>query len=85
LRIGQGVINSYVDQAQSVFFQQTGDSLAAKQMALQTLANLREQQSSALSYFDTFFIFAVVALALIALVFFMKRSVAEKGDHVAAE
>src|SRR5438477_55489 len=30
-------------------------------------------------------IFAVVAVALLALVFFMKRSVAAKGPHVAAE
>ena len=65
--------------------QQTGDPVAAKQMALQTLANLRAQQSSAFAYFDTFFIFAVVAIALIVLVFFMKRSVAEKGAHAGAE
>lgn len=91
LRLGENLdrfnpaLNSYLDQAQTVFLQQTGDPIAAKQMALQTLANLREQQSSALSYFDIFFIFAVVAVALIVLVFFMKRSVAEKGAHVAAE
>ena len=91
LRLGENLdplnpaVNSYLDQAQSVFLQQTGDPVAAKQMALQTLANLRAQQSSALAYFDTFFIFAVVAVALVALVFFMKRSVAEKGAHVAAE
>jgi DHA2 family multidrug resistance protein len=54
-------------------------------MALQSLANLREQQSSALSYFDIFFIFAVVAVALVGLVFFMKRSIATKGAHVTAE
>jgi len=30
-------------------------------------------------------IFAVVAVALLALVFFMKRPVAAKGPHVAAE
>jgi DHA2 family multidrug resistance protein len=54
-------------------------------MALQTLDNLCAQQSSALAYFDTFFIFAVVAVALIVLVFFMKRSVAENRAHVAAE
>jgi len=46
---------------------------------------LREQQASALSYFDIFFIFAVVAVALVVLVFFMKRSVATKDAHVAAE
>jgi DHA2 family multidrug resistance protein len=78
-------VNSYLDQAQPVFLQQIGDPVAAKQMALQSLANLREQQASSLSYFDTFFLFAVVAVALIVLVFFMKRSVAAKGAHVAAE
>jgi MFS transporter, DHA2 family, multidrug resistance protein len=91
LRLGENLdqlnpaVNSYLHQAQSVFLQQTGDPAAAKQMALQTLANLRAQQSSALSYFDTFFIFAVVAFLLVILVFFMKRSVAEKGAHVGAE
>ena len=78
-------VNSYFDQANHVFLQQTGDPVAAKQMALQTLANLREQQSSSLAYFDTFLLFAVVAFALILLVFFMKRSVVAKGAHVAAE
>jgi MFS transporter, DHA2 family, multidrug resistance protein len=91
LRLGENLdplnpaVNSYLDQAQPVFFHQTGDPVAAKQMALQSLANLREQQSSALSYFDIFFIFAVVAVALVGLVFFMKRSVAAKDAHVAAE
>ena len=54
-------------------------------MALQTLANLRLQQSSALAYFDTFFFFACVAGGLVFLVVLMKRAVAEKGAHVAAE
>ena len=91
LRLGENLdplnpaVNSYLDQAQPIFLQETGDPVAAKQMALQSLYNLREQQSSALSYFDIFFIFAVVAVALIVLVFFMKRSVVEKGAHVAAE
>ena len=91
LRLGENLdplnpaVNSYLDQVQPGFLQQTGDPVAAKQMALQSLANLREQQSSALSYFDIFFIFAIVAVALVGLVFFMKRSVAAKGAHVAAE
>ena len=91
LRLGENLdplnpaVNSYFDQVQPGFLQQTGDPVAAKQMTLQSLANLREQQSSALSYFDIFFIFAVVAVALVGLVFFMKRSVAAKGAHVAAE
>jgi DHA2 family multidrug resistance protein len=91
LRLGENLdplnpaVNSYFDQVQPGFLQQTGDPVAAKQMALQSLANLREQQSSALSYFDVFFIFAVVAVALVGLVFLMKRSVAAKGARVAAE
>jgi DHA2 family multidrug resistance protein len=91
LRLGENLdplnpaVNSYLDQVQPGLLQQTGDPVAAKQMALQSLANLREQQASALSYFDIFFIFAVVAVALVGLVFFMKRSVAAKDAHVAAE
>jgi DHA2 family multidrug resistance protein len=91
LRLGENLdplnpaVNSYLDQVQPGFLQQTGDPVAAKQLALQSLANLREQQSSALSYFDVFFIFALVAVALVVLAFFMKRAVAVKGAHVAAE
>jgi len=91
LRLGENLdplnpaVNSYLDQTQRVFLQQSGDPVAANQMALQSLANLREQQSSSLAYFDVFFIFAVVAVALIVLVFFMKRSVAVKDAHLAAE
>jgi MFS transporter, DHA2 family, multidrug resistance protein len=54
-------------------------------MALQTLADLRTQQSLALSYFDAFFVITVVAVAFIVFVFFIKRSVAAKGAHAAAE
>ena len=91
LRLGENLdplnpaVNSYLDQTQRVFLQQSGDPVAANQMALQSLANLREQQSSSLAYFDVFFIFAVVAVALIVLVFFMKPSVAVKDAHLAAE
>ena len=91
LRLGENLdplnpaVNSYVDQTQRVFLQQSGDPVAANQVALQSLANLREQQSSSLAYFDVFFIFAVVAVALIVLVFFMKPSIAVKDAHLAAE
>jgi MFS transporter, DHA2 family, multidrug resistance protein len=46
------------------------------------LASLREQQSSALAYFNCFWLFAVLMLALIAVVFFMKRSVTEKITRI---
>jgi DHA2 family multidrug resistance protein len=78
-------VNSFVTQTQPGFLRQTGDPAAAQQMAWQSLENLREQQSSALAYFDCFLIFAAVSVALAFLVLLMKRSVAEKGAHVAAE
>jgi len=91
LRLGESLdpfnpaVNSYLSQVQPGFLQQTGDPVAAHQMALQALDNLRQQQSSALAYFDSFLAFGVLAAALTFLVFLMKRSVAEKGAHVAAE
>jgi MFS transporter, DHA2 family, multidrug resistance protein len=78
-------VNAYLDQAQAAFLQQTGDPAASQQMALQSLENLREQQASSLSYFDAFLIFAVLAVALAFLVLLMKRSTAQKGQHIAAE
>jgi MFS transporter, DHA2 family, multidrug resistance protein len=47
-------------------------------MALQSLEGLREQQASALAYFDAFLIFTVVAVVLAFLVPLMKRSAAQK-------
>jgi len=78
-------VNSYLAETQTTFLQQTGDPAASQQMALQSLENLREQQASSLSYFDAFLIFAVLAVALAFLVLLMKRSTAQKGQHVAAE
>jgi len=78
-------VNSFLAQAKPGYLQQTGDPVGAQQMALQSLGDLRDQQALALSYFDCFLIFAVVSAVLAFLVLFMKRSVAEKGAHVAAE
>ena len=58
---------------------------ASAQMALQSLEDLRLQQASSLAYFDDFWLFAVLALGLVFLVPLMKRSVAEKGEHIGAE
>ena len=91
LRLGENLdtlnpaVVSYLDQAQAGLLPLTGDPVAAQQIALQTLENLRQEQSSSLAYFDTFVVFAGVAGALTLLVFLMKRSVAAKGAHVAAE
>jgi MFS transporter, DHA2 family, multidrug resistance protein len=77
-------VQSFLEQAHARFLQQTGDPAAAQQLAWQALENLREQQSSALAYFDCFWLFAVVMLALTFVVFLMKRSVAEKGAGAGA-
>ena len=78
-------VNSFLEQVQTYLLQLSGDPAAARQMALQLLENLRQQQSSALAYFDTFFVFAVLSVPLVAVVFMMRRSVAQKGAHSAAE
>jgi MFS transporter, DHA2 family, multidrug resistance protein len=76
---------SYLKQMSDFFFQQTGDRPGSQQRALQSLDDLRQQQASSLAYFDVFVIAAAVALALVVLVPFMKRSVAEKGEHVGGD
>ena len=78
-------VHSFLHQVQRFFLGQTGDPELSKQIAWQSLGALRLQQASSLAYFDCFWIFAVIALALVPLVFFMKRSVAEKGVRVGAE
>ncbi|HEY1380682.1 MAG TPA: DHA2 family efflux MFS transporter permease subunit [Gemmataceae bacterium] len=78
-------VHSFSEHAQSLFVRRTGDAAHARRMAGQVLEHLREQQASALAYFDTFWLFAVLALLLVLLVLVMKRSVAEKGGPVGAE
>jgi DHA2 family multidrug resistance protein len=78
-------VTTFTDQVRDGVLQQAGDPVAAQQVALQSLENLRSQQALALSYFDTFLIFAILAVILAFLVLLMKRSVIEKGAHIAAE
>jgi DHA2 family multidrug resistance protein len=91
LRLGENLdplnpaVRSFAGQARELFLQQTGDPVGAQRMALQALSNVRDQQASALAYFDIFWVGAVLALGLVLLVPLMKRSVAEKGHHAAAE
>jgi DHA2 family multidrug resistance protein len=88
LRLGESLdpfnpaMNSFLEQAQGAFLQQTGDPVAAQQLAWQALESLRQQQASALAYFDVYLMLAVVTLALVPVVLLMKRSVAEKGAHI---
>jgi DHA2 family multidrug resistance protein len=78
-------VSAFAAQTQPGFLQLTGDPIAAQQMTIQALSNVRDQQALALSYFDCFWIFAVTGCALALLVPWMKRSVVEKGAHLAAE
>jgi DHA2 family multidrug resistance protein len=78
-------VSSFAEQGRAFFLQQTGDPAASEQMTWQALADLRDQQAASLAYFDEFWLFAVLALALVFLVPLMKRSVAEPGEHIGAE
>jgi len=91
LRLGENLdvlnpaVKSFLSSAAPAFSQQTADPVAAKLMALQALDDLRQQQSTTLAYFDTFTVLGWLSFVLILMVFLMKRSVAEKGAHVAAD
>jgi MFS transporter, DHA2 family, multidrug resistance protein len=91
LRLGESLdefnaaVVSFLEQARGVFVQQIGDPVAAQQLAWQALESLRQQQASALAYFDVFLMLAVVTLALVPVVLLMKRSVARKGAHIGGE
>jgi MFS transporter, DHA2 family, multidrug resistance protein len=79
------VVNARLDQIQAYYLQTTGDTVLSQRMALGTVADIREQQAASLAYFDVFWAFAVLAIGLVFLVLFMKRSVVEKGAHISAE
>jgi DHA2 family multidrug resistance protein len=91
LRLGEHLdpfnpaVQSFIEQAQARFLQQTGDPAAAQHLAWKALEKLRDLQSSALAYFDCFFLFAVAMLAVMVVVLLMKRSVAEKDVRIGGE
>jgi DHA2 family multidrug resistance protein len=91
LRLGEyldpfnAAAHSFLGSARAFFLQQSGDPVASQQFAWQELENQRQQQASALAYFDSFWLFAVLTLAMVFLVMIMKRSVAEKGAHISTE
>jgi len=71
--------------ARERFWQWTGDTARSLHLGVQSLDDLRQQQAASLAYFDVFWLGAVLSLALVFLVLLMKRSVAEKGEHIGAE
>ncbi|HUO09372.1 MAG TPA: DHA2 family efflux MFS transporter permease subunit [Phycisphaerae bacterium] len=72
-------------QGHTFFYQQTGDPHSSLNIAYAVLKNARDAQAAALAYFDVFWFSAAVAICLTLLVFLMRRSSAEKGEHIAAE
>ena len=91
LRLGEyldplnAAANAFIAHAQAFFSQQIADPVAARQLGVQELENLLQQQASSLAYFDVFWMTAALTLAVSLLVFFMKRSVAEKGSRPSGE
>jgi DHA2 family multidrug resistance protein len=78
-------LQDYLSELRSNLAPLIGDPAATDAMSYQFVDDLRQQQALALSYFDVFWVFAVVAVVLIGLALLMRRSVAEKGAHLAAE
>ena len=70
-------VTSFLRQSRTVIYQQTGDWAGSQQLALQMLADLRQQQSVTFAFFDVFWVAAFASLALVFLVFLMKPSGAE--------
>jgi DHA2 family multidrug resistance protein len=91
LRLGEHLdplnpnVTQFLGQGQALYFRGNGDPAISQQMAIQSLQALRQQQAASLSYFDIFWACAVVGVVLILLVGLMRRSVPEKGAHIAAE
>ena len=78
-------VQSYMERAQEFFLQRTGDSAGSERLGVKALDSLRQQQAASLAFFDVFWLCALLSAALVLLVVLMKRSVAEKGEHIGAE
>lgn len=91
LRLNEGLdslnsaVNQLLTQSQAVFLGRTGDQALSQQMAVRVLEQIRDRQAVSLAYFDVFWASAAVAVPLVFLVLLMRRSVAERGAHIAAE
>ncbi|MBV9692455.1 MAG: MFS transporter, partial [Alphaproteobacteria bacterium] len=78
------VVNDFSERGRAFFFQHTGDPVGSQLRTWDRLDALRQQQAASMAYFDVFWMMAVLAVGLVVLVLLMKRSVAEKGEHVGA-
>jgi DHA2 family multidrug resistance protein len=78
-------LRDYLNGVRSNLAPLTGDPTTTDAMSYQIIDNLRQQQALSLAYFDVFWVFGVVAVVLIGFALLMRRSVAGRGAHVAAE
>jgi DHA2 family multidrug resistance protein len=77
--------NDALQSGQTFFEGVTGDPVSSQAMALAAIDHVRQQQAETLAYLDGFYVFAILALAIIPLALLMRRSVAEPGQHVGVE
>jgi DHA2 family multidrug resistance protein len=78
-------LNEAFESLRATFLGLTGDAARSTELAWQSISDLRAQQALSLAYFDCFWAFAMLAILLVPLALMMKRSIAEKGAHLAAE
>ena len=78
-------VQGFLGRARELFLQRTGNPARSRLLGLQSLDDLRQQQAASLAYFDVFWLCAVLGVVLVVLVLLMKRSVAEKGEHIGGE
>ncbi len=64
------------------FTQVTGDPALGQLMGLRAIRLVRDQQAYAQAFLDCFWVFTLIALAIVPLTFLMKRSVVEGEVHV---
>ncbi len=74
---------NWLNGVTSVFQRGGSDLAAASRRSLRMIYQVVQQQALALSYFDLFWLFAMLSFAVIPLVFFMKRSVADGNNSMA--
>jgi hypothetical protein len=67
-------MSSRLKQARAFFYQQTGDPAGSQQMALQALADIRQQPAASC---EVFWVAAVASMGLVFLVIPMKRWLAD--------
>jgi DHA2 family multidrug resistance protein len=79
------VTSNFLRGAQHFFYQHNGDSALSRQLATAALDKVRQQQALSLAYFDVFWVSAAIAIPLALMTFAMRKSVAAKGQHIAAE